>query len=272
MKAEILSIKGEKKGKIDLPKQFLEKHHPNLIKRAFNSNMSLTYQHHGTDILAGLRRITKTRKRRNVYRTGYGRGASRIPKKIMSRRGNRLNFIADKAPQTRKGRVAHPPLVEKVFEEKINLKERLFAIRSAISATIKKEIIEKRNHKISGIELPLIIEGAEKLKKTSEVKKMLESIGLKDELKRASQRKVRPGIGKMRGRKYKTKKGPLIIASKNCDLIKSSKSMQGIESVQVNNLNVTLLAPGGEPGRITVWTKEAINELAEKNLFMGGKK
>jgi len=272
MKAEILSIKGEKKGKIDLPKQFSEKYHPDLIKRAFNANMSFTYQHFGTDPLAGLKHVVKIKRRRHVYRTGYGLDINRTPRKIMSRNGSRLNVMGDQAPFTRKGRTAFPPLVEKVFEEKINLKERLLAIRSAISATLKKELVEKRNHQVKGIDLPLVVEGAEKLSKTSQVKKMLIHLGLKDELARTEERKVRSGVGKMRGRKYKTKKGPLIVASKNCELIKSSKSIQGIEAIAVNNLNVTLLAPGGESGRITVWTKEAIEELASKKLFSGEKK
>lgn len=272
MKAEILSIKGEKKGKIDLPIQFSEVYHPNLIQRAFNANMSLNYNHHGTDPRAGLKHVVRIRRRRNVYRTGYGKGVSRTPRKIVSRKGNRLNFIAEQVPFARKGRTAFPPLVEKIFEEKINIKERLFAIRSAIASTVKKELVEKRNHKLGKVELPIIVEGAEKLSKTTQVKKMIEAFGLKDELVRAKEKKVRAGKGKMRGRKYKTKKGPLIVVSKDCQLLKSSKSMQGIEAIPVNNLNVTLLAPGGVAGRLTIWTKESIDELNAKKLFLGEKK
>lgn len=272
MKANILSVKGEKKEKTELPVQFSENYHPDLIKRAFNANMSENYQPYGTDPLAGLKHVTKTRKRRNVYRTNYGKGISRAPKKIMSRKGNRLSFVSDKAPQSRKGRVAHPPMVEKIIVEKINKKERLFAIRSAISATIKKDLVEKRNHKLGKTELPIIVENAEKLSKTIQVKKMLETIGLKEELERVKGKKVRAGKGKMRGRKYKTKKGPLIVVSNDCELLKSSKSMQGVEAIPVKNLNVTLLAPGGVAGRLTIWTKEAIKELNDKKLFMGEKK
>jgi large subunit ribosomal protein L4e len=272
MKAEILNIKGEKKGKVDLPIQFSEKYHPNLIKRAFNANMSLNYNHHGTDLLAGLKHVVRIRRRRNVYRTGYGTGISRTPRKIISRKGNRLNFVSEQVPFARKGRTAHPPLVVKVFEEKINTKERLYAIRSAITATLKKELVEKRNHKIGKVQLPIIVEGAEKISKTAQVKKMIESFGLKDELLRAKEKKVRAGKGKMRGRKYKTKKGPLIVVSTNCQLLKSSKSLQGIEAIPVKNLNVTLLAPGGIAGRLTIWTKESIDELNAKKLFLGGKK
>jgi large subunit ribosomal protein L4e len=190
----------------------------------------------------------------------------------MSRNGNRLSFTADKAPQVRGGRVAHPPMVEKIILEKINKKENMFAIRSAISATVNKELVEKRNHRISKMDLPIIVENAEKLSKTSQVKKMIEAIGLKDELERTKEKKVRAGVGKMRGRKYKTKKGPLIVVSKECELLKSAKSIQGIETIPVTNLNVTMLAPGGVAGRLTIWTKESINELNDKKLFTGEKK
>ena len=73
----------------------------------------------------------------------------------------------------------------------------------------------------------------------------------------------------MRGRKYKTRKGPLVVVSKNCDLMNSAKGLQGVETIPVKNLNVTMLAPGGKSGRLTVWTKEAVEEMKEKNLFMG---
>jgi ribosomal protein L4 len=66
MKADILSAKGESKGKIDLPAQFSERHHPIIIKRAFNANMSLNYQHHGTDPRAGLKKAVELSKMKRL--------------------------------------------------------------------------------------------------------------------------------------------------------------------------------------------------------------
>ncbi|PJA21882.1 50S ribosomal protein L4, partial [archaeon CG_4_10_14_0_2_um_filter_Archaea_38_6] len=40
MKADILNVKGEKAGKIDLPEQFSENYHPLIIMRAFNAALS----------------------------------------------------------------------------------------------------------------------------------------------------------------------------------------------------------------------------------------
>ncbi len=271
MKADVYDKKGVKKGKKDLPAQFSEAYRPNLIIRAFNANISNNYQHHGTDPKAGLRKVTELSKRRRKYRGVYGAGRSRTPKKVISRRGNRFNFIADQAPHTRKGRVAHPPKVEKNFEEKINKKERLLAIRSAISATTNKELVELRNHQVGNLAVPIVLEQSQDLNKTSDVHKLLIKIGLKTELERAGVKKVRAGKGKMRGRKYKTRKGPLIVVDKDCGLLKASMNLQGVEVVPVKNLNVTLLAPGGVPGRLTLWTTEAIDEMKSKKLFTGEK-
>ncbi|MBN1923939.1 MAG: 50S ribosomal protein L4 [Nanoarchaeota archaeon] len=272
MKADVFNAKGEKTGKVDLPKQFSEAYRPIIITRAFNANISNNYQHHGTDPEAGMRKVTELSKRRRKYRGVYGAGRSRVPKKIISRRGTHFNFVGEKAPHTRKGRIAHPPKTAVIFEEKINTKERLLAIRSAISATTNKDLVIERNHSIENVSIPLVIEKAQDLKKTNDVKKLLEKIGLKEELERVSEKKIRAGKGKMRGRKYKTKKGPLFVVEKDCSLLKAAKGLQGVETIPVKNLNVTILAPGGVPGRLTVWTSEALNLMNEEKLFTGEKK
>ena len=40
-----------------------------------------------------------------------------------------------------------------------------------------------------------------------------------------------------------------------------------VESCQVKNLNVKLLAPGGMPGRVVLFTEDAIEMLNKENLF-----
>ena len=55
-------------------------------------------------------------------------------------------------------------------------------------------------------------------------------------------------------------------------MLKSAKGLLGVEAVPVKNLNVTLLAPGGKPGRLTIWTKEAVQEMGKDKLFTGEKK
>lgn len=268
MKIKIISIAKVDKGTKELPRQFNEEIRPNLIKRAVEVIQSHNIQPYGASPEAGKRSSSILSKRRRAYRGMYGHGISRIPRKIMSRSGERFNWTGAFAPGTVGGRKAHPPKATKVLYKKINKKERRKAIRSAISATIVKEIVEKRGHKVPKT-YPFIIEDKiESLDKTKKVKETLERLEFKDELKRTEERKIRAGKGKLRGRKYKRKKGLLIVVSKDCKLVKSGKNIPGVDIVEVNRLNADLLAPGASVGRMTLFTNSAIERLAKEKLFL----
>lgn len=78
--------------------------------------------------------------------------------------------------------------------------------------------------------------------------------------------KIRAGRGKMRNRRYRTRRGPLIIYSgANVPLIKAVRNIPGIETVHVSRLNLLQLAPGGHVGRFCIWTEGAFREL--NNIF-----
>ncbi len=267
---KVLSIKGEAKGDIKLPAQFSEEVRPDLIRRTVLAIQSHKMQPHGLKENAGNRYSSEFSKRRREYRTTYGFGQSRTPRKITVRQGSRFITLGATAPNTVGGRVAHPPKVEKVLAEKINNKERKKAIRSAIAATAVKEIVLSRGHKIENVkEIPIIIESKiENVKKAKEIKELLEKVGLKEEIERAKEKKVRAGKGTMRGRRYKKKVGPLFVVSKKCDLSKSAKNIAGADVYVVKDLNAEVLAPGTHPGRIVIWSEEAIKTLGEKKLFM----
>jgi len=267
MKADVLSLDGKKVKEVDLPKQFDEGYRSDLIKRAFLALMSHKRQPYGAFKEAGKRYSSKLSKRRRKYRGSYGKGISRIPRKILTRRGTQFYWVGATVPGTVGGRRAHPPKAERKFEQKINIKERRKAIRSALSASVLKEVVEKRGHRFGN--LPVVFEDKfEDVGKTKDVKKVLEGAGLKDELKRVNVSKVRAGIGKLRGRKYKRKKGPLIIVSKDCKLLKSSGNIPGVDVVDVKNLNIELLAPGSDAGRLCVWSDKALEVLGKEGLFL----
>jgi large subunit ribosomal protein L4e len=268
MKADILSLENEKVGEIKLPKQFEEPIRPDLIKRSVLVIQSNNRQPYGADPEAGKRASVRLSKKRHDYRGSYGHGISRTPRKIMSRRGTRMNWTGAFAPNTVGGRRAHPPKAEKIWGRKINIKERRKAIRSALASAVSKEIVVERGHKVPD-NYPLILEDKfEKINKTKEVMAVLEKIGLKDELKRCSVKKVRAGRGTMRGRKYKKKIGPLIVVSDKCALEKAALNIPGADIVEIKNINACLLAPGTHPGRITIFTKSAVEKLEKEKLFM----
>jgi large subunit ribosomal protein L4e len=267
MKLNVFEITKNRVGEIDLPSQFDEPIRPDLIKRAVNALQRERKQPHGASPDAGKRSSSIISKRRKNYRGSYGFGISRTPRKILSRRGTRMFWVGAFAPNTIGGRRAHPPKAEKILTKKINKKERRKAIRSAISATIVNDIVKDRGHLIPE-NYPLALEKKfEDLSKTKEVMKVLKELGFEKELARVSKKTIRAGKGKARGRKYRTKKGPLIIVSKECKIIKTANNIPGIEIVDVKGLNAEVLAPGAVPGRLTLWTKSAIEVLKKEKLF-----
>ena len=267
MKLNILDKSNNKIGEVNLPRQFEEEFRPDLIQRAVLTIQSHKRQPYAASIYAGKRASAKLSRRRRDYKTSYGIGISRVPRKIMSRRGTRMNWVGAFAPGTVGGRRAHPPKAEKIWNKKINEKERIKAIRSAIAATVLKDIVAQRGHLVPD-NYPFILDDRfELLNKTHEVIDAFGKLGLDSELQRAQTKTVRAGKGKSRGRKYKKRKGPLVVVSKKDNLYNALKNIPGIDVTEVRSLNAELLAPGAMAGRLTLWTISAINIMEKENLF-----
>jgi len=269
MKVDLYNLQGKTEKKIDLPGQFNEPVRKDLVKKAVLTVQANKRQPYGAKPGAGMRASSKVSRRRRKYRGSYGRGISRVPRKVLNRRGTQFYYVGATAPGTVKGRRAHPPKAEKIWSKKINLIEKRKAIRSALAATTNLDLIQKRGHRTN--KLTLVIDSkVENIEKAKEIKKILLALGLEKELKRLQQKKVRAGKGKARGRKYKKKKGPLLVTSKPCNLKKAARNLQGVEVCEIKKINAELLAPGAELGRLTIFTQESLNILKEKSLF--GKK
>ena len=263
----VMDKEAKKTGDIALPNQFSEAYRPDLIRRSVLSLQSRARQAYGADPKAGLRHSSKLSKRRRKYRGCYGFGISRVNRKIHTRRGTRFFWVGTFSPQTRGGRRSHAPKAYKNFEQKINVKENRKAIRSAISAGIDSNVVAERVHVVP-TQFPFTLDSSlESLSKTADVQKALDTLGLKEELIRAAVKKVRPGRGKTRGRKYKRAKGPLIVVSKECPLMKAAANVAGVDVAICNALNAELLAPGADAGRLTLWTKAAIEKMTTENIF-----
>lgn len=268
MKLKIFVGKGKEKGTKELPIQFNEVVRPDIIKRAVFAIESNMRQPYGASPEAGKRASADLSRRRRKYRGSYGFGISRVPRKILSRRGTRMNWAGAVAPGTVGGRRAHPPKAEKEWAQKLNKKEKRKAIRSAIAATIIPELVKKRNHKVPD-EYPFILDSSlESLSKTKEVRTMLADLGFNEELARTKKSKIRAGKGTLRGRKYQKKVGPLIVVSEKCGLLQSARNIAGVDIVPVSKINCKLLAPGADPGRVTLFTDKAIDKLEKEQLFM----
>jgi large subunit ribosomal protein L4e len=266
MKAEILDLLANKIGSIELPSQFEEEIRPDLIRRAFFSIQSSSRQVYGAFPKAGQRQYANLSRRRRDFKATYGKGISRASRKIVSRRGSQFVWIGAFSPGTVGGRRAHPPKSTRVYAQDINKKENRKAIRSAIAASASPELVKIHGHRFSNV--PLIFEDKiENVSKSNELKQILLKIGLKDELSRLEEKTIRPGKGKTRGRKYRKKTGPLVVVSKNCPLINAVKNLQGFDYIIVDNINAYALAPGGQPGRLVIWSKQSIEKLKSDKLF-----
>jgi large subunit ribosomal protein L4e len=263
MKVPVYDLSGKKSGDVDLPKVFSTKLREDLILRAFLSTMSKRRQPHGTDPMAGQRSSAHYHgRRRRVRWTMMGREMARMPRLHGKIPGWQM-YRARNVPQAVKGREAHPPKVEKEWPQKMNKKERQLAIKSAIAATSSKKLVEAHGHKLKDVkELPIVVnDDVEGLKKTAEVKKFLQAIGLSAEIKRIEKRKALGRKKSSRGRKYKKKVGPLIVTASDKGIDKAVKNMSGIHAVRASNLSVEYLAPGAAAGRLTIFTKGAIEKL-----------
>ena len=263
MKATLFDLEGKKIASIDLPSQFNESYHPDLIKRAISAIRNNSRQSYGAFKLAGTRPSISLSRRRHVYKTTYGFGISRVPRKILSGRGSRFNWVGAFAPGTVSGRRAHPPKSDKIWKVKINKKERKKAIRSALKALTMKELISHVNIQ----EIPIVIESKfEDLTKAKEALAVLKKLGLSNIIGKASSRTVRAGKGKSRGRKYRQKKSALIVVSGNCRLESAASNIPGIDIIQVRLLNAALLTQGHAP-RLAIFTDKALDKMKQDNLF-----
>ena len=110
------------------------------------------------------------------------------------------------------------------------------------------------------IELPFVIDSKFADLKVKEFVVSLEKILGKELFEIALKKKsVRSGRGKMRGRRYKTSAGALIVVGEN-EKFKS----KNFDVVKVKSLSVNDLAEADAIGRLTLYTESAIKDLGEK--------
>ena len=267
MELSIFNAKNENVGKKHLPTQFDEPVRNDLIQRAVEVMQANARQPYGSDPRAGKKAAAKLSRRRRKYKCSYGHGISRVPRKTLSRNGTRMHWVGAFAPGTVGGRRAFPPGAEKVWSKSINTQERRKAIRSALAATVQKAVVTQHGHKIPNTYPFLIDNTFEAIDSIVDVRAALDKLQLTTELERSSEKTVRAGMGKMRGRRYVKKVGPLIVVSGPCKLVNSARNIAGIDVVAVNKLNAELLAPGTKPGRLTLYTSAAIDKMTKEKLY-----
>jgi large subunit ribosomal protein L4e len=278
IQAKVLGLDGKESHTIDLPTVFQTPFMYDVIHKAYVNLLSHSFQRQGRYPMAG---EVVSAESRNT-----GLGIARIARakgEGFSRAGQAAGVAS-----IRQGRVAHPPESWKNIYKKINNKEKQLALCSAIAATARKDLVERRGHKVSNIStFPIIVsDGIEDLSKTKDLLDLLHALGLNDELKRLDlSRKPRSGTARRRGRKARSAVSAIIVISsaerhsskndgkmdvkstrpnqnsRNKNIAKLSGSIRGVDIKEVKDLNVLDFAPGSKPIRLTIFSESAIKEL-----------
>jgi large subunit ribosomal protein L4e len=252
--ARVFDIEGNEVRQVTLPGVFFTNFRPDIIRKAVVALQTHMLQPKGRNLMAG--------KRTSAESFGVGRALARVPR-VRGERHPRAGTAAF-APNVVKGRVTHPPSIEKNLAKKINRKERLAALFSAVAATASRDLVRKRGHAVDEIKsLPLIVsDEIEDLSKTSDVRTLLTKLGVSKDLERVRGReKSLSGKSRMRGKAKRFAVGPLFVVGEDKGLGKAARNLTGVDVVEAKNLNVRVLAPGTDAGRLTVWSESALKVL-----------
>ncbi len=268
----VFDITVEDGSKVSLPDSFSQSVREDLVRDAIASSRANRRQAYGSRRHVGKRRPMSGMKH-SVEWWGKGRGVSRIMRRTGQRRGAQN-------PHTLGGRRAHGPKVEKDWSRKFNTKQRRMARDAALSATVDMDLVMARGHQLdeSVEQLPIVlgnytetidgkteeynIESFNHGSATRKVLAIFNELGLGHDLHRArSNRKIRAGKATMRGRVHKTPKSVLLVVKEKAGLAQAARNLPGVDVVAAKDLSAEDLAPGGDVGRLTVFTKDAVEAL-----------
>jgi large subunit ribosomal protein L4e len=260
MKAKLFDKTGKETGTVDLPKNFSVRIREDILSKVYEAQKLIYAQSYGAmeGAGAGYSASGIIKKKRHDWKGSYGKGISRIPRKIMSRHGSSFNWIGATVASTRGGRKPHAPRSAMNPFKKTNKRELKLAFNSALAGTTDLKSLEKKYGRPvqSGF-----VFGKDILDvKTKDFIGAMKSSFGEDLIGSIMKtKKIRSGIGKMRGRKYKSNAGLLFVLG-NAETMKR----KGIEVVNVVDLKIKDLAPNGEPGRLVCYTETAIKEIEER--------
>lgn len=269
--AETYAVEAKDGKAISLPSPFTSHIREDLVRSAVHASRANRRQSYGHREHDG-KRAPQPGMKHSVEWWGKGRGVSRIMRKSGQRTGAQN-------PHTRGGRRAHGPKVDKEWSQKMNTRERKIARDSAIAASSNPDMVSSRGHRFEDdLRFPIIIDdyvesrnGSDEkynietiptLNSTRKFVAMMEGLGLSADLSRSKNgRSIRAGKGTMRGRKYRTPKSILLVVAQKDGLERAARNIPGVDVVAAKDLSAEDLAPGGDLGRLTVWTKAAVEAM-----------
>ncbi|KAJ2932503.1 hypothetical protein H1R20_g4583, partial [Candolleomyces eurysporus] len=189
---------------------------------------------------------------------GTGRAVARIPR--VGGGGTHRSGQAAFGNMCRGGRMFAPTKTWRKWHVKVNQNQRRFAVVSALAASALPSLVLARGHRIEQIqEVPLVVSSeVESFNKTKQAVSLLKALNAHaDVVKVSTSRKLRAGKGKLRNRRHRQRRGPLVVYNEDNGIVKAFRNLPGVEVVNVRRLNLLQLAPGGHLGRFVIWTQGA---------------
>lgn len=261
-KIDILDKAGKKTGDFDF--EVKSNLREDIFKKAVFAERSWFKESYGAFERAGKRATISLSKRRKAFRTTYGTGGTRVPKKVMWKRGTQMRFVGAFAPGTVGGRRAHPPKANKIVAKSMNNKEWIKAVVTGLNASLDGSKVLDNGQKVPKSYPFILNDDIDSLEKTKDVIDCFTKLGLEEEINRTSTRSIRAGKGKMRNRKYVLKRGPLVVCdSSESKLLISSRNLLGFDSIISDELLASDFGMSEKPGRIVLFTQKAALKFKE---------
>ena len=229
MKIAVLNIHKTEVGKKEIPACFQSTVRPDLVKKAVLAIRANNRQAYGADPTAGMKQISRVSRRRRDYQTSYGHGISRVPRKVLNRRGTRFYWVGAIAAGTVGGKAAHPPKAEKNWMQKINKKENRLAIKAALAATMYKDLVQKQGHVLLNTIHSLSKQSSKNLQKHKKLWMCCKNSALEQNLKEQAEKNCAQEKADFGEEDTKKQKGRLLLFLENASCKKQQKTFQELK-------------------------------------------
>lgn len=242
------------KVKVQLPAVFKAPIRPDIVTFVHDQMSKNSRQPYAVNELAGMAASAES--------WGTGRAVARIPR--VRGGGTHRSGQGAFGNMCRGGRMFAPTKTWRRWHRKVNVKQRRYALVSAIAASGIPGLVMAKGHRIEETsECPLVVsDKVEECKKTKDAVRILrKTAAWKDIEKVYATKRFRAGKGKLRNRRRVMKRGPLVIYNKDNGICRAFRNIPGVTLLNVDNLNLLKIAPGGHLGRFCIWTEGAFKRL-----------
>jgi len=250
----VYSESGEQCGTVKTPAVFKAPIRSDIVNFVHAQLRKNSRQAHGVKKIAG--------EQTSADSWGTGRAVARIPR--VRGGGTHRSGQAAFGNMCRGGRMFAPLKTWRKWHKKCNVNQRRYAMTSAIAAAGVPALVMAKGHAIDSVpEVPLVVEnGVQDYKKTKQAVEMLKKVGAWDDVKRVyATRRMRAGRGKMRDRTHVQKLGPAVVYAQDNGIVKAFRNIPGVTLLNVEQLNILRIAPGGHVGRFLIFTQDAFESL-----------